>query len=53
MIAFGVFPLAILSLMASSKAIGHIFQVSDSLSTKTGVAPWYRIGLAEAEKVKL
>src|SRR5690606_14833362 len=43
----------ILSLIAASKAFGQRFQVSGSLSTKTGVAPRYIIGLAEAEKVML
>ncbi len=51
--AFGFFPLAILSMIASSSAIGHKFHVSGSLSIKTGVAPKYKIGLAEAEKVIL
>ena len=39
--------------MAFSKATEDIFQVSGSESTKTGVAPWYSIGLALATKVKL
>ena len=37
--ALGFFPLAIRSVIASSKATGHMFQVSGSLSIKTGVAP--------------
>jgi hypothetical protein len=53
MIAFGFFPFKILSFIASSKATGHKFQVSFSLSIKTGIAPKYKIGLAEAEKVIL
>ena len=39
----------ILSTIASSKAMGQRFQVSDSLSIKTGVAPKYKMGLADAE----
>jgi hypothetical protein len=38
--AFGFLPLAIQDFMASSKAFGQIFQVSGSLSTKTGIAFW-------------
>ena len=51
--AFGFLPLAMRSTIASSKAFGHKFQVSSSLSIKTGVAPKYKIGLAEAENVML
>ena len=41
------------SLMACSKRAGSMFQVSASLSTKTGLAPRYLTGFADAEKVKL
>ena len=49
----GFFPCAILSKIAVSSAFGQIFQVSFSLSTKTGLAPKYTTGLTDAEKVKL
>ncbi len=43
--------------MASSKAFfrafGHMFHVAASLSINTGVAPKYKIGLHEAEKVRV
>ena len=43
----------ILFSIAFLKSEGDIFHVSFSLSTKTGIAPKYIIGLADAEKVKL
>ena len=52
MMAFGFFPvLAILSLMASSRSSGDMFQVLSSESTNTGFAPQYTTGLVEAQKL--
>ena len=51
MMALGFLPFRILSPIACRNPAGHMFQVSGSLSTKTGVAPQYAIGLADAENV--
>ena len=42
----------ILSFIASSRKNGDIFQFTGSESTKTGLAPRYFIGFADAENVK-
>ena len=52
--AFGFLPVfSILSAIALSKSCGSMFQVSFSLSTNTGFAPKYLIGLLEAQNVKV
>ena len=49
--ALGFLPALMRAVMASRSRPGHRFQVSASLSMKTGVAPTYRIGLAVATNV--
>ena len=49
--AFGFLPVSFLSFIAFSNSNGHIFQVSYSLSIKTGFAPIYFMGFAVAANV--